>query len=171
MNNKIIFLILFLTFLLFSCSKEVEKSHKLKYQTYNQTSKEVYVCIETDIEKKGCFIYPEKKEEIVFEITEMTKLSPFDMAKGPNERTLDIKTRQIVIYNLVDTMFCQFIFGGANDYSLQYELFVKDETFSIDGTSLNSEEIVRHILTEDFLSSFIHKDYTMLEQFQEYYNQ
>ena len=170
MNNKIIFLIFSLMFLFFSCSKEIEKSHELKYQTYNQTSKEVYVCIETDTEEKGCFIYPEKTEEIVFKKTEMTKLGPFDMAKGANEQTLEIETRQIVIYNLIDTMVCQFVWGNSNkDDSLQYELFIKDRSFSIIGTSLNSEEIVKHIITDDFLNSLTEKDYSMLEKFKDYY--
>lgn len=168
MNNKAIFLILILTFSFLSCSRELEASLDLIYNFENKSSKDVYIIVETNIETKGDFTFSEQEIQLHFKATRKVELGAFEIASG-HVRLVDIKVIKFNIYNLTDTTSYQFTVG-TNKEAIDELFFEKDNTF-INDAGVRVVEENDFSLTENFLSSLNQKDYTMLEQFKEYYNQ
>ena len=155
--NKIIRIMVIVSsiFLCSSCTQK--RSSTLIKVLNNETDKELFYEVQTEVGTKGVQINPNSTDSVAFYYEYVIKWYPA-MDDFGNE----ISVSKEIIYNLTDTTLFEYNYLTHNvvEDSEADLMFYKIKTLIINGTKVE--------VTDTFLQ-LLPKDYSMLEKFPEYY--
>ena len=165
MIMKKLFFLIGIFLMLYSCDKPMNSTSRLTKVVHNNTNKQIVYTIETCVGEKTIISNEYSSDSVVFENNYIIMLPAIGAYQIPYYR---VEVYNEYIYNISDTT--KSIFKSRSLATVSDSIFWSQIYCYDDKKSTVSNEIYTEKLTLDNnILSLLHKDYTMLDKFNEYY--
>jgi hypothetical protein len=168
---KKLFIYVFCYFLIISCVEKTITSSQTTYKTLiNKTNKDLYYEVQTDTGVKNMFVNRLDSSTISF----FRKNEDTKIIIGGTVRLDQIMINKELIYNLTDTTLFEYKLEYSSSpqigNNLNEQIYSRHLSYEYDdkSTDINSIIFIKLHVTDSILN-VMHKDYSMLEKFKEYY--